>query len=113
MRFASIPAVRPRAGPGFVALSRPATWATFLGLMQVEYHYPSPVGVLWIARDPHDHAQVWLGIDETPLGPYSSPEAAAEAVRAHRSGWHPLDELHHSHRPETLSAWQAGPVPTP
>lgn len=79
--------------------------------MQVEYHYRSPVGVLWIARDPHHQAQVWLGMNETPLGSYSSPEAAAEAVRASRSGWHPLDELHHSHRPHALAEWQAGPAP--
>ncbi len=81
--------------------------------MQVEYHYRTPVGMLWIARDPHNHAQVWLGIDETPLAPYATPEAAAQAVRGHRSGWHPLDTLHHSHLPQALAEWQTGPPPTP
>lgn len=65
--------------------------------------------MLWIARDPHDPAQVWLGIDETPLCPFASVDAAVEAVAARQSGWHPLDELHHTHRPQALREWQSGP----
>lgn len=76
--------------------------------MQIEYHYESPVGLLWIGRYPHDTAQVWLGIDETALHAYSSAEAAADAVATRQSGWHPLDELHHRHRPQHLGEWGAG-----
>lgn len=67
--------------------------------------------MLWIARDPHDPMQLWLGIDETPLRAHGSVEAAVNAVRTRETGWHPLDESHHLHRPQTLAEWQPGPGP--
>ncbi len=69
--------------------------------------FRSPVGV-FVIREKAGRWQLW--IDDGLLGSYHSPEAAADDVRAHVTGWPEWDERRASpHDPADLSEWERRP----
>ncbi len=73
------------------------------------YHYKTRVGTFWIASQPNAPGNFYLGVDDDILGPYYSPEAAADDVYSQSTShyeWDAIDESVTS--PCDLSEWIKG-----
>jgi hypothetical protein len=75
----------------------------------VTYHYISPIGTFWVKPLLTRPSRFLLGVDETSLGAYDSPHAAAEAVFTRATGWRSWDSLPSIPAPASISDWEVGP----
>lgn len=67
--------------------------------------YQTKVGMFWIRFSPQGGGRYLLGIDDSVLGVYHSPEAASDDVYMRRTGWPPWDSLSSSQKPSDLTEW--------
>lgn len=72
------------------------------------YHCKTKAGVFWIAPQPGTLGRFSLGINDLPLGSYHTPEAAADEVHCHATGWGDWDILVSVNFPAELSDWTRG-----
>ncbi|ABA88226.1 hypothetical protein Pcar_0973 [Syntrophotalea carbinolica DSM 2380] len=71
------------------------------------WYFFSPVGTFIIAIEPAGTFSLW--IDTYRLGVFNAPEEAVDAVRKHKTGHAPWDELRDLAAPETLDEWMVMP----
>lgn len=72
------------------------------------WYFKTRVGTFRITHDPYRPALYRLNMDEVFLGNYTSPEAAAEDVYMHATGWSKWDMLEHVRVPCDILEWSRG-----
>ncbi|HSU31276.1 MAG TPA: hypothetical protein VLJ11_08570 [Bryobacteraceae bacterium] len=73
-------------------------------MKSVLFTYDSPLGTFWIRPEPAGRVQ--LGIDKLKLRTFTSPKAAAEAVRSQSSGYEEWDRASGILVPSGLEKWK-------
>jgi hypothetical protein len=73
-------------------------------MKSVLFTYDCPLGTFWIRPEPAGRVQ--LGLDKLKLRTYSSPKAAAEAVRSQSTGHEEWDGASGVLIPSGLEKWK-------
>jgi hypothetical protein len=74
--------------------------------MSAVWIYRAQAGLFWIRPQPDAPGRFWLGIDDTVLGSYHAPQAAADDVYTQSTGCPAWDSLPSVTEPSDLSEWE-------
>ncbi len=72
------------------------------------WHFKTLCGTFWIVPDVSQEDKFFLGVDEDPLGYYSSYEAALGDINGHKTGYISWDMQPKMLVPSCIEAWMQG-----